>query len=207
MASLDNYNFGIVKRSWKICCIDLYDICDAIEQNESLKFNFYFSDWLYTSSCKVTFNYRPNWSIGSKDTGSWMVSKTIGNKEIICFVRLCLKISICEFQLELLDHITFIKTYHPNMIFSTFPCSPSCQKKKKEKEKKMKFDILILFVCLFVCFFFDKKNSPEEENSQFWNTGYWGSKLNYWWVQIGDLTCLTSCLLCYFQSFYHVGMT
>ena len=64
--------------------------------------------------CKTTFYNRPqwSWSIGSKDTGSWRVSKTIGNKESICIVWLySLKSFRCELQLILLDNITYERSY------------------------------------------------------------------------------------------------
>ena len=70
-----------------------------------VKFNFNFFDWLIVYIiCKATFYSRLhwNWSIGSKDTDSWIIANTKGNKEIICSL-LHLKISICEFQL---DHTT-----------------------------------------------------------------------------------------------------
>ena len=58
--------------------------------------------------CKATFYNRPhwNWSIDSKDIGSWRVSKNKGNKKLICFVWLYLNIRICESWLILLDQIT-----------------------------------------------------------------------------------------------------
>ena len=77
-------------------------ICNAIKQ---IQFSFL---WLIVYIICKAFN-RPqwNWSIGSKDMGSYMVVKIIGNKEIICFVWLYVKISICEFQLILLEHIMY----------------------------------------------------------------------------------------------------
>ena len=65
-------------------------------------------DRLQTLSLHATFYNRPHWSwsIGSKDMCSWRVAKTIGNKEIICFIWQYLKISICEFLLIFPDHIT-----------------------------------------------------------------------------------------------------
>ena len=73
---------------------------------KSVKFNFRFPDWFYTFAKLSTFYNKPHWngSIGSKDTGSWRIAKTIGNKEIIRFVWLYLIISICQFWLILLDH-------------------------------------------------------------------------------------------------------
>ena len=84
----------------------------VIKQNEfevgQIQFSVF---WLTAYSIwKATFSNRLHWkwSISSKDTGSWRVAKTIGNKEIICFVWLYLKIDICEFRLILLDHITYV---------------------------------------------------------------------------------------------------
>ena len=86
--------------------------------------------------CIATFNNRSywNWSIGSKDMDSWRVAKTIGNKEIICFVWLYLKISICKFRLILLDHVIHIlsidtctKSYYSKQFFSYTTISSASQ--------------------------------------------------------------------------------
>ena len=57
----------------------------------------------------VTFYNRPhwNWSIISKDTDSWRVCNNSKIQNYL-LVWLHLKISICEFRLILLVHITFI---------------------------------------------------------------------------------------------------
>ena len=74
-----------------------------------VKFNFHFFDWLNVSFSKLPFTTDAfkfiNWF---QDTGSRRVAKTIGNKEIICFVLLYHKISICKLWLILLDHITML---------------------------------------------------------------------------------------------------
>ena len=87
-------------------------LCDAIKQNESevCKINFHFSHWLYTLSAKLSKQHIPlqlvNWFLRYRQLKGW---KTIGNKEIICFSWLYLKISIWEFQLILLDRIIWWK--------------------------------------------------------------------------------------------------
>ena len=71
---------------------------------KSVKLNFQFSVWLYKTCTHHLQSYlynRPhwNWSVGSNDTDSWIVTKTIGNKADICFVWLHLKFSICKLWL------------------------------------------------------------------------------------------------------------
>ena len=67
-------------------------ICDGIKQNEfevsQIQLSFYLS--IVYIICLTVFYNRPHWhwSIGSKNTGSWRVVKTTGNKEIISFVWL-----------------------------------------------------------------------------------------------------------------------
>ena len=91
-------------------------ICSVIKQNESevsqIQFSFF---WLCLYIiCKASFYSKLHWNclIGSKNTGSWRVAKTIGNKEINYFVWLHLEISICKFWLILLDHITYESVWY-----------------------------------------------------------------------------------------------
>ena len=60
---------------------------------------------------------------------SWRMSKTIGKKDIFCFVGLYLKINISEFWLILLDHITYgldsaRKIYLTNNVSQWHPLYP-----------------------------------------------------------------------------------
>ena len=76
---------------------------DVIKQNESgVGQSPYLIFWLIVYIiCKATFYNRPNWNwpIGSKDTGNWKVAKTTWYEDIIHFVWLYLKLSICAVRL------------------------------------------------------------------------------------------------------------
>ena len=98
-------------------------ICDTIKQNESsevgqIQFLFF---WLIVYIiCIATFYKRPhwNWSISFKDTGSWRVSKTTGNKKkLSAFFGYILKSVFTSSRLILLDHVTF---YHRKIMLCTF---------------------------------------------------------------------------------------
>ena len=73
---------------WDLHYSELFKIyvCDAIKQNESevgqIQFLFFWFN-VYII-CKAPFYNRPhwNWSITSKDTGSWRVANIIGTKKL-----------------------------------------------------------------------------------------------------------------------------
>ena len=78
---------------------------------KSVKFNFYFTDWLYTSFAKLPFTTDPI-DIGqsvSKIQAIEGLQKQKETKKLSALFWLYLKISFCKFQLISLDHITFMK--------------------------------------------------------------------------------------------------
>ena len=62
--------------------------CNEADESKIDQIQFAFFWLIVYIICKTTFDNRPywNWSIGSKDTGSWRIAKTIGSKEIFSFV-------------------------------------------------------------------------------------------------------------------------
>ena len=86
-------------------------ICNAIKQNESeVKLSFFLTDCIHNLQ-SYTFLQQTklklvNWFQRYGQLKG--CKKTTGKKDINCFVWLYVKISICEFQLTLLDHITYI---------------------------------------------------------------------------------------------------
>ena len=89
---------------WQICINVVWS--SKISRNSNSVFIFLFS-FFYLTVCTIftaTFCRKPHWN--SKDMSSGRMLKTIGNKDIFCFVCLYLKINISEFWLILLDHIT-----------------------------------------------------------------------------------------------------
>ena len=97
------------------CQERIYSMCliwDVIEQisGKSIKFNFHFSDWLYTPFTKLPF------TTNTIDIGKSVpkiqavegLQKQKETKKLSALFWLYLKISFCEFRLILLDHITFL---------------------------------------------------------------------------------------------------
>ena len=106
-----------------MCHIDkIYVVWSSKISLKSVKFTFQFSNYLVAPFLQSSFCRKPhwNWSVGSKDMSSWRMPKTIGNKRLFFWGGgLYLKISISNFLLILLDHITYQHSFATKYMFDT----------------------------------------------------------------------------------------
>ena len=104
----------VVKRGERIK-LKHKNMCDVIKHNESevsqIQFSFF---WLIVYIIWKAAFHKRSIEIGQMVPKIQVVVKTIGNKEIICFVWLFLKISI---RLILLDYVTFKCVYKKKIFY------------------------------------------------------------------------------------------
>ena len=96
-----------IKVTWRANGVLLWVCCDEAKWMNSVKFKFLIN--LHTSFEKVPFTPDPIALISYFQSYEQLKGyKSRGNKGIICFVWIYVRISICKFWLILLDHIKSI---------------------------------------------------------------------------------------------------
>ena len=105
--ALNNTTESLLESPTSWSKVRIYVMPSSKMRLKSVKFNFHFSDLLYTSFAKLLFYKRSHWNwltTSKKWAVAWRVAKTIRNKEIIGFILLYLKNQYLQVPTHFLDH-------------------------------------------------------------------------------------------------------